>query len=251
VADDLKPDFPVPRHVAVIMDGNGRWAERAGLERLRGHEAGVESVRDIVEACTEWDVEHLTLYAFSAENWQRPRDEVDGLMAFLGHFLLSEEPTMLKNGVRLKGLGRLDALPPEVRAQLEATEHATADGKALTLRLALSYGGRQELVDAATRVAQEVAAGTLAADAVDEQSFAARLYDPAMPDPDLVIRTAGEHRLSNFLLWQASYAEFHFSNVLWPDFRRAHLLEALRDYQGRVRRFGRVPQADDGAGARS
>ena len=249
MADGLKPDFPVPRHVAVIMDGNGRWAERAGLERLRGHEAGVESGRDIVEACTEWDVEHLTLYAFSTENWQRPTEEVDGLMAFLVHFLAEEQANMVRNGVRLRGLGRLDALPADVRAQLETTERATAGGQALTLRLALSYGGRQEIADAARRLAEEVAAGRLSLAEIDQQALAERLYDPTMPDPDLVIRTAGECRLSNFLLWQASYAEFHFSPVLWPDFRRGHLLEALRDYHGRVRRFGRVPQGGPGAGA--
>ena len=246
MADGLKPDFPVPQHVAIIMDGNGRWAERSGLERLRGHEAGVESVRDIVEACTEWPIEHLTLYAFSAENWQRPDLEVAGLMAFLAHFLAAEEPNMVRNGVRLRAIGDLDSLPEEVRAQLRATEQATAAGSKLTLRLALSYGGRQEIVDAAKRLAGEVAAGTLAADAIDTQRFSAALYDSEMPDPDLVIRTAGEQRLSNFLLWQASYAELHFSDALWPEFRRDHLLAALRDFHGRVRRFGKVVAGSKG-----
>ncbi len=250
MADGLKPDFPVPKHVAIIMDGNGRWAERSGLERLRGHEAGVESVRDIVEACTEWPIEHLTLYAFSAENWQRPDLEVAGLMAFLAHFLAAEEPSMVRNGVRLRAIGDLDALPEEVRAQLRATEEATAAGTKLTLRLALSYGGRQEIVDAAKQLAAEVAAGKLNPQAIDAQRFAAALYDSEMPDPDLVIRTAGEQRLSNFLLWQASYAELHFSEALWPEFRRDHLLAALRDFHGRVRRFGKVvPGAKGEVGA--
>ena len=250
MADGLKPDFPLPRHVAIIMDGNGRWAERAGLERLRGHEAGVESVRDVVEACAEWPVEHLTLYAFSAENWQRPEAEVAGLMAFLAHFLVAEEPTMLRNGVRLRAIGRIDALPAEVQEQLRATEAATAGGRNLTLRLALSYGGRQELVDAARTLAERVRAGELAPEEIDEAALAGALYDADMPDPDLVIRTAGEQRLSNFLLWQASYAEFHFSDALWPEFRREHLLDAMRDYHGRVRRFGKVVRGpQDGVGA--
>jgi undecaprenyl diphosphate synthase len=242
---ELKPDFPVPRHVAVIMDGNGRWAKRQGWKRIRGHEAGVEAVRDVVEAAAEWGIEHLTLYSFSVENWQRPKAEVTALMALLRRFLVAERPTLLDNGVRLRGLGRAQDLPTETAAVLRETEALTAAGDRMTLHLALSYGGRQELVDAARALVEEAAAGRIGPEAVDEAALAARLYDPAMPDPDLVVRTAGEQRLSNFLLWQASYAEFHFTEVLWPEFRREHLLAALRDYHRRERRFGRVP----GAGA--
>lgn len=242
--EPLQPDFQVPQHVGLIMDGNGRWAKRTGQPRLRGHEAGVESVRDVVEAAAEWGISHLTLYAFSVENWQRPPEEVAGLMAFLAHFLREEEPTLLRNGVRLKGLGDLASLPPEVRATLAEVEHNTSGGKRLTLRLALSYGGRQEIAAAAQKLAQEVAAGMRCAESIDVEALSAAMYDPAMPDPDLIVRTASELRLSNFLLWQASYAEFHFTETLWPDFRREHLFRALRDYHGRVRRFGKVLSRD-------
>ncbi|RMH01172.1 MAG: di-trans,poly-cis-decaprenylcistransferase [Planctomycetota bacterium] len=225
------------------MDGNGRWAQRHGWRRIRGHESGVEAVRDTVEAAAEWGIEHLTLYSFSIENWQRPRSEVNALMALLRRFLVEERPTLLDNGIRLRALGRVQDLPADAAEVLRETEALTAAGDRMTLRLALSYGGRRELVEAARRLAERVAAGELAPAEVDEAAFAGALYDPEMPDPDLVIRTAGEQRLSNFLLWQASYAELHFAPELWPDFRRRHLLRALRDYHGRERRFGRVPGA--------
>lgn len=232
----LKPDFaPLPRHVAVIMDGNGRWARRRGENRLRGHEAGAESAREAVKACAEWGVPNLTLYAFSRENWSRPRLEVDGLMHFLKRFLDTREEELVKEGVRLRGLGRLDDLPAGPLAALRRVEASTAGGTRLTLRLALSYGGRQEILDAAAALARRGVSEPTA------EQFAAALYDAEMPDPDLIVRTAGEQRLSNFLLWQASYAEFWFTEVLWPDFGRAHLLAALRDYHGRTRRFGGVP----------
>lgn len=244
MSDTPKPDFPVPRHVGVIMDGNGRWARRSGLMRLRGHEAGVDAVRDTVEAAAEWGIEHLTLYAFSVENWQRPRAEVAGLMRFLEKFLRQEKATMLRDGIRLRVLGRVADLPEAVQQQVRDVQAATAHGTRMTLRLALSYGGRQELTDAVRKLAVEVAAGKLAPEDIDAAAIERNLYDPEMPDPDLIIRTAGEVRLSNFLLWQASYAEFHFLDILWPEFRREHLLHALRDYDGRVRRFGKVLKKD-------
>lgn len=232
----LKPDFgPLPRHVAVIMDGNGRWARQRGQNRLKGHEAGAESAREAVSACAEWGIRNLTLYAFSRENWSRPRVEVEGLMHFLQRFLDSREEELQREGVRLCGLGRLDDLPAGPRAALRRVEASTAGNQRLTLRLALSYGGRQEILDAAAALARS---GVTAPTA---EQFQAALYDPQMPDPDLIVRTAGEQRLSNFLLWQASYAELWFTEVLWPDFRRAHLLAALRDFHGRTRRFGGVP----------
>jgi undecaprenyl diphosphate synthase len=244
MADDLKPDFAVPRHVGVIMDGNGRWARRSGLIRLRGHEAGIDAVRDVVEAAAEWGIENLTLYAFSVENWQRPAAEVKGLMAFLERFLRKEKDALVKDGIRLRVLGRVADLPTSVQQEIGVVEQATAAGTRMTLRLALSYGGRQEITDAVRILAADVAAGKIAAADVDASCLEARLYDPEMPDPDLIIRTAGEVRLSNFLLWQASYAELFFLDILWPQFRRQHLLEALRAYDGRVRRYGKVLQRD-------
>jgi len=210
----MKPDFPVPAHIAVIMDGNGRWARRGGLARIRGHESGVKAVRDTVEASAEWGIRYLTLYSFSAENWERPRSEVNALMRLLERFLRSELELMLREGVRLRGLGRLEDLPPRVLRVLRETEAATAHGQRMTLFLALSYGGRQEIADAARELAEEVAAGRMRPEDVNESSLRARFYAPDMPDPDLVIRTAGEQRLSNFLLWEASYAEFYFADVL-------------------------------------
>lgn len=226
------------------MDGNGRWAQQTGLMRLRGHEAGVEAVRDIVEAAAEWGIEHLTLYAFSVENWQRPKLEVEGLMKFLANFLAKEKGRLIKNRIRLQGLGRLEDLPAKVADALVDVQEATKDGDRMTLRLALSYGGRQEILDGVQKILADVQAGKLKPAEVDLGTIAASLYDPGMPDPDLIIRSAGEIRLSNFLLWQASYAEFHFTEVLWPDFRREQLLIALRDYHSRVRRFGKVLDRD-------
>lgn len=244
MTDLLKPDFPLPHHVGVIMDGNGRWARRAGLIRLRGHEAGIDAVRDTVEAAAEWGIENLTLYAFSVENWQRPRSEINGLMRFLEQFLRKEKTALVRDGIRLRVLGRVEDLPETVQTEIHEVEQATAHGTRMTLRLALSYGGRQELTDAIQKLALDVAAGRLKPEDVDATSIQSRLYDPEMPDPDLIIRTAGEVRLSNFLLWQASYAEFHFLDIMWPEFRREHLLHALQDYDGRVRRFGRVLEKD-------
>lgn len=244
MSEEPRPDFPVPRHVGVIMDGNGRWARRSGLIRLRGHEAGVEAVRDTVEAAAEWGIEHLTLYAFSVENWQRPKAEVEGLMRFLKRFLEAEKAGLIKNRIRLKGLGRLHDLPAGVRDALHDVEAATLDGDRMTLRLALSYGGRQEILDGVQAMMRKVQDGSMKPEEATLEAMASHLYDPTMPDPDLIVRSAGEIRLSNFLLWQASYSEFHFTETVWPEFRRQHLLEALKDYHSRVRRFGKVLDRD-------
>ncbi|MDP6850788.1 MAG: isoprenyl transferase [Planctomycetota bacterium] len=240
----LRPDFPVPEHVAIIMDGNGRWARKGGMIRVRGHESGTESVRDVVEASAEWGVKHLTLYAFSVENWSRPKAEVSALMSLLKKFLNKERETLLKNGIALRGLGRLEDLPDSVLRTLREIEKETAHGTKMTLRLALSYGGRQEMVDAVRVLSQDISSGKVQATEVNEESLAGYLYDSDMPDPDLIIRTAGEKRLSNFLLWQASYAEFVYTDILWPEFRRGDLLAALQEFDGRVRRFGKVLDTD-------
>jgi undecaprenyl diphosphate synthase len=226
------------------MDGNGRWARKGGMIRVRGHESGTESVRDVVEASAEWGVKHLTLYAFSVENWSRPKAEVSALMSLLKKFLNKERETLLKNGIALRGLGRLEDLPDSVLRTLREIEKETAHGTKMTLRLALSYGGRQEMVDAVRVLSQDISSGKVQATEVNEESLAGYLYDSDMPDPDLIIRTAGEKRLSNFLLWQASYAEFVYTDILWPEFRRGDLLAALQEFDGRVRRFGKVLDTD-------
>ncbi len=230
----------VPRHVAVIMDGNGRWARRRGLPRLKGHEAGAESVRAVLRACRKAGVEILTLYAFSMENWNRPAAEVGGLMEMLKRFLRDREGDLHEQNVRLRAIGRLDRLPAGVRAELERVIAATADHGDGQLVLALSYGGRTELVDAARAVARRVRAGELDPDAIDEETIRQHLYLPDVPDPDLLIRTSGEMRVSNFLLWQLSYTELYVTDVLWPDFREEEFRKAIEGYASRERRFGGV-----------
>jgi len=220
------------------MDGNGRWAETQGLRRILGHREGVNSVREITTECATMGVKSLTLYAFSAENWKRPRTEVRYLMRLLRRFLVGERPTLMENGVRLTGLGRLSDLPAGALDTLRETERLTADNDGMRLRLALSYGARTELADATRALVSDVSAGTLAPEEIDEETLRRYLYDPHTPDPDLLIRTGGEMRLSNFLLWQISYSEFYVADVCWPGFRKQHLMEALRDYAGRERRFG-------------
>ncbi len=222
------------------MDGNGRWAEERGLPRLAGHKQGAVTVRDITTACRERGVKHLTLYSFSTENWSRPEDEVQGLMGLLRDYLATELPTLQKNGVRLNTIGDTARLPFFVRTALEATKAATSSLTGMTLTLALSYGSRDELVGAAKKLAADVKAGKLAVDAIDTAAFAARLDTAGMPDPELVIRTSGEQRISNFLLWQVAYAEFVFSPVAWPDFTRERLDEALATFSTRQRRFGKT-----------
>jgi undecaprenyl diphosphate synthase len=235
-----KDELVVPRSVAVIMDGNGRWARQAGLERIRGHERGIDAVRTTVTECARLGVQALVLYAFSEENWQRPQREIDLLFKLLKRFLVEERATLAKNRVRLLHSGRRERLSPDVLALLDETIALTAPNTGMRLSLAISYGGRQELVDAVRSLARRVQAGELEPGAIDEAAIHASLYHPELPDPDLLIRTAGERRISNFLLWQVSYAEIHVSDVCWPDFGAEHLQAAFRDYGRRVRKFGKV-----------
>ena len=228
----------VPRHVAVIMDGNGRWAKQRGRPRLFGHRAGADSLRAVLRACRDHGVEYLTVYAFSTENWVRPQDEVSGLMALLRTFLKKDEHELHENQVRLRVTGRVQDLPKAVRAELDRVMAATQHYSKGHLILALSYGGRAEIVDAVRALAADVQAGRLAPAAIDEAALAARLYLPDVPDPDLMIRTSGELRLSNFLLWELSYSEFYFTETLWPDFREADFAKALDEYARRQRRYG-------------
>ena len=230
----------LPRHVAIIMDGNGRWAKKRKKPRLYGHKVGADSVSDIVETCREIGIKYLTLYAFSSENWQRPTQEVSGLMSILKRYLDSELPRMQKNDIRLVSIGDRERLPETVRASLEKSISETSDNTQLTLNLALSYGGRDELVRAVKKISRLCLEGTLDPATISAATLAENLDTAGIPDPDLLIRTGGEARLSNFLLWQVSYAEIYFTDVMWPDFRKAVFLQALTDYQVRERRFGRT-----------
>lgn len=238
-----------PRHVAVIMDGNGRWAQSRGLPRAAGHREGVETVRRVVTESARLGLEALTLYSFSSENWKRPADEVAALMLLCCEFLRLERPTMLRENIRFRRIGRREGLPPEVLEELDATERATAHATGLTLCLALNYGSRTEIADAARALAREVAAGRRDPESIDEAAMASHLYTAGIPDPDLLVRTAGEMRVSNYLLWQISYAELHVTEVLWPDFTLAHLHAALADFACRERRFGGVAAAPGTLGA--
>jgi undecaprenyl diphosphate synthase len=231
---------PLPRHLAIIMDGNGRWATARGLPRVLGHRAGAAAVRRVVESCCELGVKALTLYAFSWENRDRPADEIQELMWLLDEFLRRETPTLISNEVRLRAIGRLDELPANVLARLRLVSGRTAQFQRMTLTLALRYGGRQEIVDAARRLAEQVRRGELEPGQIDEACFAAALYAPDLPDPDLLIRTSGEQRLSNFLLWQSSYTELYVTPKLWPDFSKDDLVEAIAEFERRERRFGRI-----------
>jgi undecaprenyl diphosphate synthase len=233
-------DAGIPQHVAIIMDGNGRWARRRGLPRIRGHQVGAESVRAIVRACKKAGVKYLTLYAFSVENWVRPKTEIRGLMRILKHFLTKEEKELHENQVCLRVIGRLHDLPADVQTELERVMQATKHYTGGQLILALSYGGRAELVDAVRSIAKKVKRGELSPDSINETTIAENLYAPDIPDPDLMIRTSGEYRISNFLLWQLSYAEFYITDVLWPDFREEEFARALEAYSRRRRRFGAV-----------
>jgi undecaprenyl diphosphate synthase len=230
----------IPTHVAVIMDGNGRWAKQRRLPRVEGHRNGVESVRSIVRAAGEVGVKYLTLYAFSVENWNRPKDEVDTLMKYLARFLKGEIGELNRNNVRLDAIGQIYRLPEFVQDQLKKTKAALAKNNGLTLILALSYGGRTEIVEAARSMAQKVKDGSLEPAEINEQMVSQHLYTCHYPDPDLLIRTSGEMRISNFLLWQISYAELVVTPTLWPDFRKPQFFEALEEYTRRHRRFGLV-----------
>ncbi len=229
---------PPPRHVAIIMDGNGRWAKARGLPRTAGHKRGAEAVRRTVEAAREMGIDYLTLYAFSSENWKRPAGEVTDLMGLLRLYLRNEIANLNKNGVRLKVIGERGRLGRDIVALIDHAEGKTAGNTELTLTLALSYGGRHEIIEAARSLARDVAAGRMPAEAIDDDAFSQRLYTAGMPDPDLLIRTSGEKRISNFLLWQSAYAELVFLDVLWPDFGRDQLERAVQDFHSRERRFG-------------
>lgn len=230
--------YPLPRHIGIIMDGNGRWAEARGLPRTIGHRKGIEAVRAIVQAAPDLGIPYLTLYGFSLENWSRPILEINELMGLLRHYLRSELAELHKNGVRLRTIGNLSRLPEDIRALVHNAEATTQGNNRLNLTIALSYGGRQEIVMAAQRLAKAVAAGQLSPDAIDEATIEAALSTADLPDPDLIIRTSGEKRISNFLLWQSAYAEMVFVDTLWPEFGREELKAAIREYQQRERRYG-------------
>ena len=230
----------LPRHVAIIMDGNGRWAQQRGLSRVQGHRKGKESVREITEAARELGIEVLTLYAFSTENWERPEREVGALMRLLRRYLRTELAKMMRHGIRLQAIGNLRRLPKEVLAELRSVEHATRANTGMIVQLAVSYGSREEIVSAARRLARGVRDGEIAPEDIDEEMLSGALMTAGLPDPDLLIRTSGEMRLSNFLLWQVAYTELYVTDTLWPDFRRPHFEAALADYRRRERRFGRT-----------
>jgi undecaprenyl diphosphate synthase len=235
----IQPDN-IPRHIAVIMDGNGRWAKRFGWQRTRGHRAGADAVTRCVEACQDLGVEYLTVYAFSTENWRRPKTEVAALMALLDGFLVDRTPEMMERNVKLEAIGRLGDLPENVQERLRESIAKTSGNTGVTLVLALSYGGREEIVDGIRSLLRGIEEGVVDSVAITPELFSGHLYTRAYPDPDLLVRTSGEMRLSNFLLWQCSYAEIVVMAKLWPDFEKADLFEAVVQYQQRHRRFGGV-----------
>lgn len=232
----------VPKHIAVIMDGNGRWAKKHGKPRIFGHKNGVKAVRETTEAAAEIGVEYLTLYAFSTENWKRPKLEVDALMSLLVETIGKEVKTLNKNNIRLQAIGDIDKLPSRSRKALEKGIAQTADNTQMTLILALNYSAKWEIIEAARSLAQEVKAGKLEPEDIDERVFSAALSTRGLPDPELLIRTSGESRISNFLLWQIAYAELYFTPLYWPEFRKEHFFTAVLDYQSRERRFGMISE---------
>ena len=232
----------LPKHISIIMDGNGRWAKQKGFLRALGHEEGTKAVRDIVEGSAELGIENLTLYAFSTENWNRPKLEVDTLMRLLVSSLKKEIKTLLKNNIKLNAIGNLHTLPKKAQKELNEVIEKTKDNNRMILTLALSYGSREELVHAVKDISQKVKNEELSLDAIDESIINQHLYTQNLPDVDLLIRTSGEQRISNFLLWQIAYAELYFSKILWPDFRRENLYEAIYNYQTRERRFGKTSE---------
>ncbi|MDD2463683.1 MAG: isoprenyl transferase [Desulfobulbus sp.] len=240
-------DCTIPRHVAIIMDGNGRWAEERHRPRLFGHKAGVDTVREIVEVARSLGIEFLTLYAFSTENWKRPKGEVSGLMGLLKTYLQAELRSMLRNEIRLNCLGLFQGLPEDVRRILQESINQTQACTGMTLNLALNYGGRSELLDAIKRIASKCQDGTLDPAALTDATINQHLFTAGQPDPDLLIRTGGENRLSNFLLWQASYSELYFTDIKWPDFRKDQFIAALNNYFQRQRRFGKTGAQLNGA----
>jgi undecaprenyl diphosphate synthase len=234
--------LPVPRHIAIIMDGNGRWAKRHNKARVYGHQQGVESVRKVVEACSQKGVEYLTLYAFSTENWKRPEHEVNALMELLVRTIRKETPELNKQNVRINTIGDSKALPRDCVNELNEAMNLTETNTGLTLTLALSYSGRSELTHAMREIAAKVQAGLLHAEDIDDNTISEHLYTAAMPDPELVIRTSGEYRISNYLLWQSAYAEFYFTTTLWPDFDEQELDKAIESFRNRERRFGLISE---------
>ena len=235
----------MPRHLAIIMDGNGRWAQKRSLPRIQGHHRGAKTVQRIAQHCVDFGIESLTLYSFSIENWKRPEDEVNALMHLYTEYLVAIRGTLMRNNVRLIHLGRLAGLPQPVQTELNATLKLTSNNTGMRLALALNYGGRAELVDATRRIVQECQEGTLGLDDINEGCISRHLYGTDLPDPDLLIRTANEMRISNFLLWQISYSEFYVTKTTWPDFKKTSLEKAIRDYARRVRRFGAVKMGSE------
>ncbi len=228
----------IPKHIAVIMDGNGRWAQARGLPRVEGHRRGANSVQRILEACRELSIPYLTLYCFSNENWKRPKDELSFLMGLLKTYLIQERPTLIKNDIRLIIIGRREGIPEDVMFEMDQSVEQSKNGKSLTLCLAINYGSRQEIVDAVRSIVNDVQSGLVDPAAIDETLIASHLYTTGMPDPDLLIRTSGEMRISNYLLWQISYSEIWITDKPWPEFDKSDLIQAIADYNKRDRRFG-------------
>ena len=239
--EKLNPDT-LPKHIAIIMDGNGRWAKKQGLLRAAGHEKGTKAVRDVVEGCSEIGVENLTLYAFSTENWKRPKLEVDTLMKLLVSSLKKEIKTLQENNIRLNAIGVISTLPSKAQKELAEVIEKTKNNTRMTLTLALSYGSREEIVHAVTQISEKVKKGEISSKEIDESVINKHLYTHNLPEVDLVIRTSGEQRISNFLLWQMAYAELYFTEILWPDYRKENLFEAIYNYQNRERRFGKTSE---------
>ena len=236
----------LPRHIAIIMDGNGRWAKKKSLNRIKGHTKGADAVREVTRACRELGIKILTLYAFSVENWKRPKEEVAALMELLKKYLLKERDEMIKNNIRLRAIGRSEDLPLDVQATLRETIQKTAHCDGMVLNLALSYGGRSEILHAVQEIIREVQSGKVRSEEINFQRFSQYLWTQGIPDPDLLIRTSGEFRISNFLLWQIAYTELYVTDTLWPDFDRSELVKAIVDYQSRERRFGMTSEQLNG-----
>ena len=241
MADNSQLDMGrIPKHIAVIMDGNGRWAKKKGKFRVFGHQHGVQAVREVAEGCAELGVEYLTLYAFSTENWNRPKIEVNALMTLLVKTIKKETETLMKNDIRLTTIGQIDSLPSDCREELRQAIETTRNNKRMTLILALSYSAKWDIVNSVRHIAKQYKAGEIELEDINEQLISGSLSTKAIPDPDLMIRTSGEHRLSNYLLWELAYSEFYFTDVLWPDFRKENLHKAIKVYQQRERRFGKT-----------
>jgi undecaprenyl diphosphate synthase len=241
VIDELKKNF-IPRHIAVIMDGNGRWAELHGNDRIFGHQQGVDAVRSIVEGAGEAGIEYLTLYAFSTENWDRPKDEVNALMSLLVNAIVNETENLNEKNVKMLAIGDIASLPADVQSKLAEAVQSTSSNTGLNLILALSYSGRWEIVEAVKKIVRKAVNGEITENQINECEFANQLSTSGVPDPELLIRTSGEYRVSNFLLWQIAYSEFYFTPILWPDFRKENLFEAIVDFQRRERRFGKTSE---------